>query len=474
MNISPLPHDSHTPPLRMANPHEFECRSIHSWWSDSNSLGATIPLHTFAKPLAKFLHHRQVTALLAKNRDSPLSAELLDLLTVYLESKEISVATKTRILRELEIRAATEDDANIIHKNNGLPTLILLLSSSDPNILGIVCNIFATLAVWTYLDTEGLSSYLFERMVYLLMHENPSVRRHSLNALDRLITLSEEAAQAITNAGILNIATPLLLHKDPNTLKQTCNILSNLSRYDSCKVTLAGAVQSQLLIALVDLGAQFQNSVMAFLLSISAGSLSSAQAFHRLVALLRHSEPDVATQAAYALSQICCVDAGMYSFSNALLDLLGSADDMLVASNCRLLGRLAQSEVLNTAIARSSCCQYLVSFIGTRTSILQNELLFTLSEISSHLPGARAVANAMNEALSSPRFLAPTVLADHCRTLGYVASSSYEVANSVDFMPLLLLLWGEDLVVRGQCIELFRCILEGLSLRNFIQNDLQR
>ncbi|KAJ6500973.1 armadillo-type protein [Mycena sanguinolenta] len=634
----------------MATPHEFECHSVHSWWSDSNSLGATIPLHTFAKPLAKFLHHRQVTALLAKNRDSPLSAELLDLLTVYLESKEISVATKTRILHELEIRAATEADANVIVKNNGLPALIFLLSSRDPNILGIVCNIFATLAVWSYLDAEGLSSYLFERMVYLSMHENPSVHRHSLNALGGFITLSEEAAQAIANAGILNIATTLLLHEDPNTLKQTCDILNNLSRYDSCKVILAGSVQNQFLNALVDLGAQFQNSVMAFLLSISAGSLSSAQAFatefnlkwirekldwpstsflnfacrilgniaqhdllvepivqlapcHRLVALLLHSEPDVATQAAYALSQICRVDAGMYSFSTALLDLLGSADDMLVASSCRLLGSLAQSEALNTAIARSSCCQYLVSLIGKSifwdepewldtllkicsyppgaravaaamieplsspesfaptilaqhcrvlvslsrhleadvasqaihalsqiclvdigmysvfnvlaellgsaddvvvasgcrllgklaqtevlntaiaksafcqhlvsligTSILQNKLPFTLSEISGHLPGAHAVANAMNEALSSPWLLAPTVLADHCCTLGYVASSSYEVANSVNFTPLLLLLWGEDLVVRSQylvvraqAIKMFRCILRGLS-----------
>jgi hypothetical protein len=50
-----------------------------------NSDGPTIPRHTFVKPVAKFLHRRQVTALLAKHRSSSLSAELLDLLTVYLE-----------------------------------------------------------------------------------------------------------------------------------------------------------------------------------------------------------------------------------------------------------------------------------------------------------------------------------------------------------------------------------------------------
>ncbi|KAF7358950.1 hypothetical protein MSAN_01235400 [Mycena sanguinolenta] len=249
---APLPYDPPTPSLRMANLHELECHSIHSWWSDSNSLGATIPLHTFAKPLAKFLHHRQVTALLAKNRNSHLSAELLDLLTIYLESKEISAATKTLILRDLEIRAATEDDANAIVKN-GFPALVFLLSSSDPNILGIVCNVFGTLAVWTYLDAEGLSSYPFEMMVHLSMHENPSVRRHSLNVLNRLITLSELAAQAVVHAGIINIATKLLLHsEDRDISEQACDVLNNLARYDSLKVTLAGSIPNYLLIALVE------------------------------------------------------------------------------------------------------------------------------------------------------------------------------------------------------------------------------
>ncbi|KAJ6500967.1 armadillo-type protein [Mycena sanguinolenta] len=186
----------------------------------------------------------------------------------------------THILRDLEIRVTTDEDANVIVRNNGLPALIFLLSSSDPNILGIACNVFAALAVWTYLDVEALGSYPFERIVYLSLHENPSVRRHSLNALDRLITLSEEAAQAIANAGILNIATTLLFYEDPspNTLKQTCDILNNLARYDSLKVTLAKSVRHRFLIAAVEYSASPEepSPVMDFLLSISAGSLSSA------------------------------------------------------------------------------------------------------------------------------------------------------------------------------------------------------
>ncbi|KAJ6500962.1 armadillo-type protein [Mycena sanguinolenta] len=350
----------------MAKPHEFECHSVHSWWSDSNSLGATIPLHTFAKPLAKFLHNRQVTALLAKSRDSPLSAELLDLLTIYLESKEISVATKIHILHDLEIRAATQDDANIIVKKNGLPTLIFLLSSSDSKILELVCNVFGTLVLWTYPDAEALSSYAFERMIYLSMHENPSIRGYSLNALNRLVALSEAAAQTAASAGIIDITARLLLSRNRDILEQTYGILNNLARHDTLKVALAESAPYHLLIADIE----YEQSQ------------------------IWHSE-EVASHATYALSQICRVDVGIYSFSNVLLELLGSADDAVVASSCRLLGNLARSEVLNTAIAKSTCCQYLVSLIGTRTSILQNELSFTISEICSYPPGARAVADAI-------------------------------------------------------------------------------
>ncbi|KAF7358956.1 hypothetical protein MSAN_01236000 [Mycena sanguinolenta] len=416
----------------MVNPHELECRSIHSWWSDSNSLGATIPLHTFAKPLARLLHHRQVTALLAKNRDSALSAELLDLFTIYLESKEISVATKIDILRDLEIRAAREEDANIIFKNNGVPTLDFLLSSSDASILEIVCDIFGTLALWTYFDSGSLSAYPFERIVSLSMQENPSVRRCSLNAVNRLIAFSEEAAQAIANAGIISIVTRLLFHSEArDILEQAYDVLNNLARCDSLKETLARSIPYDVLIAAVDSfspRSPFQNSAMDFFLSISTGSLSSVQAFatksnlkwlrekldspatsfisfachilgniaqhgslaehivqlapcHRLVSLTRHPENVVADMAAYVISQICRVDVGMYSVFNASQELLGSADDAVAASSCRLLGSLAKKEVLNTVIANSTCYYHLMSLMRHSERDVAREASYALSQI---------------------------------------------------------------------------------------------
>ncbi|KAJ6500942.1 hypothetical protein C8R45DRAFT_1092993 [Mycena sanguinolenta] len=166
----------------------------------------------------------------------------------------VCLATKTpEILRDLEIRAATDDDATTIIKTNGLPTLTLLLSSNDSNILKIACAILGNLAVQPSLEAEILASCPFERIVSLSMHKNPSVRRHSLDALNRLISLSENAARAIANGDIMNIATDLLLHSEAqDILRQTCDVLNNLARYDSLKVILAGSVGHHFLMAAVE------------------------------------------------------------------------------------------------------------------------------------------------------------------------------------------------------------------------------
>jgi hypothetical protein len=60
-------------------------QSIHSWWSDRNSLlqGPTINLHTLAKPFLKRMHHRQALQLIEKNRGIPLSRDVLETYSSY-------------------------------------------------------------------------------------------------------------------------------------------------------------------------------------------------------------------------------------------------------------------------------------------------------------------------------------------------------------------------------------------------------
>jgi hypothetical protein len=66
--------------------------SIFSWWSDSNSLvryGPTINLHAAAKPLMKWMYHRQAKEFIRKKEDSPLSAEMVEIYWSYLPYVDI-------------------------------------------------------------------------------------------------------------------------------------------------------------------------------------------------------------------------------------------------------------------------------------------------------------------------------------------------------------------------------------------------
>jgi hypothetical protein len=54
--------------------------SVFSWWSNSNPLlnGPTVNLHAAAKPLMKWMHHRQALEIIRQNQGSPLSTATLD------------------------------------------------------------------------------------------------------------------------------------------------------------------------------------------------------------------------------------------------------------------------------------------------------------------------------------------------------------------------------------------------------------
>jgi hypothetical protein len=70
---------SQQPSLRPQTP-----QSVHSWWSDSNSIGATMSIHAAAKPLIRLMYHRQATNFIEKNRGASLSPQTMDIYSRYL------------------------------------------------------------------------------------------------------------------------------------------------------------------------------------------------------------------------------------------------------------------------------------------------------------------------------------------------------------------------------------------------------
>ncbi|KAK7036145.1 hypothetical protein R3P38DRAFT_2518051, partial [Favolaschia claudopus] len=400
--------------------HQAECNSIHSWWSDSNSLGPTIPLHAFAKPLARFLHHRQVIALLQvkvdrcdSDLDAPLSWELFNLLTIYLESYEISSATKIFILRHLQNAGEpAKSQARIIVE--GLSTFVGLLDShsKEAHVLDNVCLLLGALAAWKSLRTKLVQIYPFRQLRSLSKHPNPTVREHFICALSQLIDLSIQATHGLLDAGFLTS------QQHPQAAERlnfdwSADIVSlTLQPLGRSSIEFAAATEAcQWLTSVIDddelIWTGFKDSAMSTLLSISRGQLISVQALatgvnfkwicgkldspstsltllacqllaniaqhrslvdsafrveacRRLIPLLRYCELEVSDAASYALFQISQID-----FNLALLSEVNeNADDANTNPCYRLLRSFARDEIQNIVAAKSGLCYDLISCFG--------------------------------------------------------------------------------------------------------------
>ncbi|KAJ6571306.1 hypothetical protein B0H19DRAFT_1129699 [Mycena capillaripes] len=164
-------------------------RSLHSWWSDRNLLGATISIHTLAKPLSRFLHRRQVSEIIAKSQSFPLTKAILDVLTSYLEAgdSEITPTTKVLILHEFTRRAwQWEAEAGTLIREDVHHLLLRMLYSSDTGILESTCATLGALAAWRTGKSAILKLNLRELLMALSKHANLTVQHQAIYALNRL------------------------------------------------------------------------------------------------------------------------------------------------------------------------------------------------------------------------------------------------------------------------------------------------
>ncbi|KAJ7606227.1 hypothetical protein FB45DRAFT_1068702 [Roridomyces roridus] len=131
--------------------------SLRSWWSDSNPMlhiSPTINIHALAKPLMRFMYHRQALGIMELNRDAPLSKELLEIYLSYLSSNHVSRATQKLVQEYVWERVIADPEAtdrlelyspfldDILHmlESNTGP-----LESSDRHLLRLVCSVMETL-----------------------------------------------------------------------------------------------------------------------------------------------------------------------------------------------------------------------------------------------------------------------------------------------------------------------------------------
>ncbi|KAF8167003.1 hypothetical protein K438DRAFT_246819 [Mycena galopus ATCC 62051] len=86
--------------------------SIHSWWSDSNPPGATISIHAVAKPLMRYMYHKQAREFVRTNQNIALSRNVMENLASYLTYKYVSHGTKALVLEELAARSNSDVDSD--------------------------------------------------------------------------------------------------------------------------------------------------------------------------------------------------------------------------------------------------------------------------------------------------------------------------------------------------------------------------
>ncbi|KAJ7432950.1 hypothetical protein FB451DRAFT_1196679 [Mycena latifolia] len=143
--------------------------STLSWWSDRNPPGATISLHTLAKPLLKQLYHRQALGVIAARADSPLSKEAAEMLALYLRFKYISLSTRAVVLGYLSSRAEkAEEEALIIVSGSVFTCTHELLRSSNPEVLRLACNMLENIAAYASLKHSVVELGVCEPLVALL------------------------------------------------------------------------------------------------------------------------------------------------------------------------------------------------------------------------------------------------------------------------------------------------------------------
>ncbi|KAJ7926258.1 armadillo-type protein [Mycena leptocephala] len=409
----------------MAPPRSPTRQSIHSWWSDSNPVGATISLHAAAKPLMSLLYQRQARGFIKSNQGTLLSKTIVDVYFSYLAFKYISPTTKLLVLKELDTRATAEqeDACSIVDSLVVEPDLVSeLLESPHPAIRRSTCWLFTHLAGHKSATVAFLP--LGVRLVPLLQDPDTSVIESALFAL-WVISEVPDGARAVVEAQAVEHVSQLLHSSHDKFRRWTCGMLGTLARHDSTIMAVLAIKPSIRLVSLLSED-YMQDLAMSALCEISTW-------------------PDGAQ---------AVVDADIMKHVSEFLRSTRTSEISVRNWACEILGILMRNESTAAAVLPSTPCMALVSFLNDkdiRTDIVIN----TLCEISQWADGgqllvAARVLDHVLGLLSSP---SPHTRRCTCKMLGNLVRHESTVAAVLGLNPcahLVQLLRDNDpLVVKN-------------------------
>ncbi|KAJ7872107.1 hypothetical protein B0H13DRAFT_2553919 [Mycena leptocephala] len=260
------------PPLTRTDTHA----SIFSWWSDSNSLlryGPTINLHAVAKPLMRWMYHRQALDFIRKNEDSPLSTETLEIYWSYFPWDFVSSSTKDTIVRELTRRImafssrvyGSKDDAQALVDSPVFHYIWEMLRSPDPVARSSSSNLLDSLAKHECTIPHILEMRGCEQLVALLDDQEDDVIYWATRAL-ATIGYWLEGAQAMVDAKVQDYILKLLKSQGFGVKPATCQLLARLANHEP---TVPAILELNLLKQLVVFAGSNSVSAMSALYAIS-------------------------------------------------------------------------------------------------------------------------------------------------------------------------------------------------------------
>ncbi|KAJ7691051.1 armadillo-type protein [Mycena rosella] len=482
-------------------------QSLHSRWSDSNSLGPTIPLHSLAKPLSKVLHRRQVSGIISQERSLPLSSDVLDCLLGYLESKEISTATKLLILHDLNVRARLRTEARTIVQENAFPVIIRLLDSPKIRIVDATC---------TLLGTFPLSQEILDILMWSLGDGEIPTTVKLLILKDLNIRATWEAqARNMAQENVLVVVIGLLHSKERNIVESVCSLLGNLASWKSVNAAIVMLNPCQRLVSLASLSVDVLPKQSIYALSCiskwkeGARAIADANPEDLAAKLLPSEDLEVLEWTCHMLGQVAqfgrrsgrgriytdtvplkntgvriALGSAVYVRLNSLIDHPERAvqKEALYALNCIREGtepteRIASgastetlvNEIFNessvestrysklTSVLKHADPSFLLSVLNSANPVLVRVAITEIEHISESEPGATALSNSnlLCNVVELLDLEHPSILESSCRILANTAQSADLRETVVDLFPyckLVLLLRHTNISVQHLAI----------------------
>ncbi|KAJ6533593.1 armadillo-type protein [Mycena capillaripes] len=409
--------------------------SVLSWWSDSNPVGPNINLHAAAKPLMRFLYHRDALAYIRKHLGTPLSKETMEIYSSYLGYKYVSSSTKSAILMDLQTRVKFEDEARTVADSLVLYLCQELAGSLDAEVRRRICGMLEGLARHETTVPAVLSVNPCQPLVSLLRGGNLAVVECAAQALYR-ITFWTEGAQAAVAANVLEYMAELLSSPHASVQEWMCLILGKLAHHQTtlpavlsmnpCQplvsllhggnlAVIASAAQALYRITITPEGAQA--AVDANVVEYTAELLSSPNASVRdwthdileelMLIQVSGGDPTVIESVAQALYRITISSEGVQAAVDANVleygaQLLSSPQPSVRGWTREILGKLVRHEA-TTSLAVGQ----LVSLLRGGDSTVIQSAVQALYRITISPQGAQAAVDAnvleyTAELLSSP------------------------------------------------------------------------